>query len=68
MLCEAGEPLQNPALLKARLAGLIATLEGRTGAVERLHGGRDALRVERDAVRVERRRRSRMLNDSQNFR
>jgi hypothetical protein len=51
---EAGEPLQNPVLLQARVAALMAMLEERTSAVARLQGERDALRAERDAFRTER--------------
>jgi transposase len=54
MLFEAGEPLQNPVLLQARVAGLMAMLEERTSAVARLQGERDALRAERDTFRTER--------------
>jgi transposase len=54
MLFEAGEPLQNPVLLQARVAVPMAMLEERTSAVARLQGERDALRAERDAFRTER--------------
>jgi len=52
MLFEAGEPLQNPALLQARLTVVTALLEERTGVVARLQS--DALRAERDTFRTQR--------------
>jgi transposase len=54
MLLEAGEPVQNPVLLQARLTAVIAMLEERTSAVARLQGERDALRAERDTFQTER--------------
>ena len=54
MLFEAGEPPQNPVLLQARVAGLMALLAEQTGAVARLQGEREALRAERDTFRTER--------------
>ena len=54
MLFEAGEPLQNPALLQARLTVVTALLEERTGVVARLQGESDALRAERDTFRTQR--------------
>jgi transposase len=54
MLFEAGEPVQNPVLLQARLTAVIAMLEERTSAVARLQGERDTLRAERDSFRTER--------------
>jgi zinc-finger binding domain of transposase IS66 len=44
MLFDAGEPLQNPVLLEARVAALTAMLEERTGAVARLQGEREIAR------------------------
>ena len=54
MVFEAAEPLPNPVLLQARVAGLMAMLEERTSAVARLQGERDVLRAERDTFRTER--------------
>jgi len=54
MLFEAGEPLPNPTLLQARVAGLMSMLKERTSAVARLQGERDALRTERDTFQTER--------------
>jgi transposase len=54
MLFEAGEPLQNPVLLEARLTAVMAMLEERTSAVARLQSERDALRAERDTFQTER--------------
>jgi hypothetical protein len=56
MLFEAGEPLQNPVLLQARVAVPMAMLEERTSAVARLQGERDAcapsaIRFGRNAIR-----------------
>ena len=53
MLFEAGEPPQNPVLLQARVAGLMALLEEQTSAVARLQDERDTLRVERDTANAE---------------
>jgi hypothetical protein len=54
MLFEAGEPPQNPVLLQARVAGLMALLAEQTSAVARLQGKRAARRAERDTFRTER--------------
>ena len=54
MVFEAGEPLQNPVLLQARVAALMSMLEERTSAMERLQGEGEALRAERDTFRTER--------------
>ena len=54
MLFEAGEPLQNPVLLQARVAALMALLEERTSAEARLQREGDTLRAERDTFRSER--------------
>jgi len=53
MLFEAGEPLQNPVLLQARLAALTSMLETQNGAVEQLRVERDAIRTERDTANAE---------------
>jgi transposase len=53
MLFEAGEPLQNPDLLQARLAALTAMLETQTSAVAQLRLERDAFRAERDTANAE---------------
>ena len=53
MLFEAGEPLQNPVLLQARLAALTSMLEKQNGAVEQLRVERDAIRTERDTANAE---------------
>jgi len=53
MLFEAGEPLQNPVLLQARLAALTSMLETQNSAVEQLRVERDAFRAERDTANGE---------------
>jgi transposase len=53
MLFEADEPLQNPALLQARLAALTSMLETQNSAVEQLRVEREAFRAERDTANAE---------------
>ena len=53
MLFDAGEPLQNPVLLQARLTALMSMLEAQNSAVERLRVERDAFRTERDTANAE---------------
>ena len=53
-MLDASEPLQNPVLLRARLAAVMSMLEAQNSAVKRLRGERDTLRVERDTFRAER--------------
>ena len=50
MLADPAAPPQDPARLRARLATVMALLEGQTGAVARLEVERDTLRAERDAL------------------
>jgi transposase len=53
MLFEADEPLQNPALLQARLAALTSMLETQNSAVAQLRVEREAFRAERDTANAE---------------
>lgn len=53
-MLDASEPLQNPVLLRARLAAVMSMLEAQNSAVKRLRGERDTLRGERDTFRAER--------------
>ena len=53
MLFGAGEPLQDPVLLQARLAALTSMLETQNSAVEQLRSERDAFRAERDTAYTE---------------
>jgi transposase len=53
MLFEADEPLQNPALLQARLVALTSMLETQNSAVEQLRVEREAFRAERDTANAE---------------
>ena len=53
-MLDVSEPLQNPVLLRARLAAVMSILEAQNSAVKRLRGERDTLRGERDTFRAER--------------